>query len=305
MPAMMMPRPVGQPKAGRPATATAEPVLIRWLLIGVCVVFLSLFLLLPLVAIFVQAFSAGWRVYLHWLTDRNTLAAIRLTLITACIAVPLNAVFAVAAAWCIAKFEFLGKSLLVTLIELPLAIPPAIAGLIFILLFGHAGGGLGPWLNEHHVNMLFAVPGIIVVTIFVTVPYVACALIPLMQAQGSDEEQAARASGASGWQIFSRITLPNIKWGLLYGVTMCNARAMGEYGAVALVSGNVVGLTNTMPLHVQFLYDGAGNNHVAAAFAVASLLAFLALVTLLLKSLIERETASTTLPVDELPFGEP
>ena len=304
MPGIITPRLVGKPKATRPATATAEPAVVRWLLIGTCVVFLSLFLLAPLVAIFVQAFSAGWHVYVRSLADRDALAAIRLTLLTACIVVPLNAVFGVAAAWCIAKFEFVGKSLLITLIELPFAISPVIAGLIFILLFGHHAGWLGNWLGDHNIDIVFAVPGIIVVTIFVTFPFVARELIPLMQAQGSEEEQAARALGANGWQIFWRITLPNIKWGLLYGVILCNARAMGEYGAVAVVSGNQVGLTNTMPLHVQYLYDGFGNNHLAAAFALASLLAFLALVTLMLKSLVEWQAAQTTVPADDLPFGE-
>ena len=300
MPGIITPRLAGQPKATRPATAMAEPAVVRWLLIGVCVVFLGLFLFVPLVAVFVQAFSSGWHVYVRSLADRDALAAIRLTLLTACIVVPLNALFGVAAAWCIAKFEFVGKSLLVTLIELPFAISPVIAGLIFVLLFGHHAGWLGNWLGDHNIDIVYAVPGIIVVTIFVTFPFVARELIPLMQAQGSEEEQAARALGANGWQIFWRITLPNIKWGLLYGVILCNARAMGEYGAVAVVSG----FQFTMPLRVKSLYDGYGIHSAAAAFALASLLAFLALVTLVLKNLIEWQTAQKAVPADDLPFGE-
>ena len=304
MPGMVSGRLTGSPHAARMASATTEPRFVRWLLIAVCVTFLTLFLFLPLVAVFVQAFSSGWRVYVQSLGDHDALAAIRLTLFTAAIVVPLNAVFGVTAAWCVAKFEFYGKSLLVTLIELPFAVSPVIAGMIFILLFGHQGGWFGPWLSSHQIDIVFAVPGIVVVTLFVTFPFVARELIPLMQAQGSEEEQAARALGANGLQIFWRVTLPNIKWGLLYGVILCNARAMGEYGAVAVVSGNQVGLTNTMPLQVQYLYEGFGDQHFAAAFAVASLLAFLALVTLTLKSLVEWQTARQAIPDEEMPFGE-
>jgi len=283
--------------------ATTEPLVMRVALIGVAVVFLGLFLVLPLGTVFAQAFARGWHVYVTALTDRDALAAMRLTLLTAAVAVPLNVVFGVAAAWCIAKFEFRGKSLLTTLIDLPFAVSPVIAGLIYVLIFGR-NGWLGPWLAEHNLHIIFAVPGVILVTVFVTFPFVARELIPLMQAQGTEEEQAARALGASGWQIFRRVTLPNVKWGLLYGVILCNARAMGEFGAVSVVSGNKVGSTMTMPLHVQFLYEGSSENHLEAAFAVASILALLAIVTLVLKSLVEWHTARQMVPGDDLPFGE-
>jgi sulfate transport system permease protein len=263
--------------------ATAEPALIRWLLIGIALAFLALFLVAPLAAVFTQAFRKGFQAYIAALTEPDALAAIRLTLLVAAIAVPANLVFGVAAAWAIAKFNFRGKAVLITLIDLPFAVSPVIAGLIYVLIFG-LQGWLGPWLRDHDVQIIFAVPGIVLATIFVTFPFVARELIPLMQAQGKEEEEAARVLGASGWQILWRVTLPNVKWGLLYGVILCNARAMGEFGAVSVVSGHVRGLTNTMPLHVEILYN---EYNFAAAFAVASLLACLALVTLVLKSLIE------------------
>jgi sulfate transport system permease protein len=263
--------------------ATAEPAWVRWGLIGVALAFLGLFLLVPLAAVFTEALRRGLAAYVAALTEPDAVAAIQLTLLVAAIAVPANLVFGIAAAWAIAKFEFRGKSVLVTLIDLPFAVSPVISGLVYVLLFG-AQGWLGPWLREHDIQILFAVPGIVLATIFVTFPFVARELIPLMQAQGTDEEEAARVLGASGWQILWRVTLPNVKWGLLYGVILCNARAMGEFGAVSVVSGHVRGLTNTMPLHVEILYN---EYNFAAAFAVASLLACLALVTLLLKSAVE------------------
>jgi sulfate transport system permease protein len=263
--------------------ATAEPALIRWLLIGAALAFLALFLLAPLAAVFTQAFRKGFQAYIAALTEPDALTAIRLTLLVAVIAVPANLVFGVSAAWAIAKFNFRGKAVLITLIDLPFAVSPVIAGLIYVLIFG-LQGWLGPWLRDHDIQIIFAVPGIVLATIFVTFPFVARELIPLMQAQGKEEEEAARVLGASGWQIFWRVTLPNVKWGLLYGVILCNARAMGEFGAVSVVSGHVRGLTNTMPLHVEILYN---EYNFAAAFAVASLLALLALVTLVLKSLVE------------------
>jgi len=263
--------------------ATAEPTLVRWLLIGVALAFLALFLLAPLAAVFTQAFRKGLQAYIAALVEPDALTAIRLTLLVAVIAVPANLVFGVSAAWAIAKFNFRGKAVLITLIDLPFAVSPVIAGLIYVLIFG-LQGWLGPWLRDHDIQIIFAVPGIVLATIFVTFPFVARELIPLMQAQGKEEEEAARVLGASGWQIFWRVTLPNVKWGLLYGVILCNARAMGEFGAVSVVSGHVRGLTNTMPLHVEILYN---EYNFAAAFAVASLLALLALVTLVLKSLVE------------------
>ncbi|MET3130471.1 sulfate transport system permease protein [Oxalobacteraceae bacterium GrIS 1.11] len=262
--------------------AALEPFWVRPLLIAVALAFLSVFLFAPLVAVFAEAFKKGWQAYLAAITDPDALSAIRLTLITAAIAVPLNLVFGVAASWCIAKFSFRGKSLLLTLIDLPFSVSPVISGLIYVLMFG-AQGWFGPWLQEHDIKILFAVPGIVLATIFVTFPFVARELIPLMQAQGSEEEEAALVLGASGWNTFYRVTLPNIKWGLLYGVILCNARAMGEFGAVSVVSGHIRGETNTMPLQVEILYN---EYNFAAAFAVASLLALLALVTLALKSFI-------------------
>lgn len=273
---------VGQ-TADRRNGATTEPVLIRFLLVGVALLFIGLFLIAPLAAVFAQAFGEGVAVYWASLRDADTLASIRLTLLTAAIAVPLNLVFGVAASWTIAKFEFLGKSLLTTLIDLPFAVSPVISGLIYVLLFG-LHGYLGPWLAAHNIEIIFAVPGIVLATVFVTFPFVARELIPLMQAQGTEEEEAALSLGAGGWQTFFRVTLPNIKWGLLYGVILCNARAMGEFGAVSVISGHIRGLTNTMPLHVEILYN---EYNFVGAFAVASLLTVVALITLVLKSFAE------------------
>jgi sulfate transport system permease protein len=264
------------------APKTLEPAWVRIALIAVALTFLTLFLFVPLVAVFVEAFKKGWEAYVAAIIEDDAISAIKLTLITAAIAVPLNLVFGIAASWCIAKFEFRGKSILLTLIDLPFSVSPVISGLIYVLLFG-AQGWLGPWLMEHDIKILFAVPGIVLATIFVTFPFVARELIPLMQAQGSEEEEAAIVLGASGWDTFRRVTLPNIKWGLLYGVILCNARAMGEFGAVSVVSGHIRGETNTMPLQVEILYN---EYNFSAAFAVASLLALLALVTLALKSFI-------------------
>ncbi|NUT60817.1 sulfate ABC transporter permease subunit CysW [Herbaspirillum sp. C9C3] len=263
--------------------ATTEPFWVRALLIGIALVFLTLFLFVPLVAVFYEALRKGWDVYVASITEADAWSAIKLTLITAAIAVPLNLVFGVAAAWAIAKFEFRGKNVLLTLIDLPFSVSPVISGLIYVLLFG-LQGYLGPWLREHDIKILFAVPGIVLATLFVTFPFVARELIPLMQSQGSEEEEAALVLGASGWRTFWHVTLPNIKWGLLYGVILCNARAMGEFGAVSVVSGHIRGETNTIPLQVEILYN---EFNITGAFAVASLLAFLALVTLVIKSVIE------------------
>ena len=274
--------------------ATSEPAWIRWTLISVALVFLSLFLFIPLAAVFTEALRKGFDVYIAALVEPDALSSIKLTLIAAAIAVPLNLVFGLAAAWSIAKFDFKGKSLLVTLIDLPFAVSPVIAGLIYVLIFG-LQGWFGGWLSDHNYKVIFAIPGIVLATIFVTFPFIARELIPLMQAQGKEEEEAALVLGASGWKMFWRVTLPNIKWGLLYGVILCNARAMGEFGAVSVVSGHIRGLTNTMPLHVEILYN---EYNYAAAFAVASLLAFLALVTLALKTFIEWQ--STRLAAQEV-----
>ncbi|EIJ46854.1 sulfate ABC transporter permease [Herbaspirillum sp. GW103] len=263
--------------------ATTEPFWVRALLIGIALVFLTLFLFVPLVAVFYEALRKGWDVYVASITEADAWSAIKLTLITAAIAVPLNLVFGVAAAWAIAKFEFRGKNVLLTLIDLPFSVSPVISGLIYVLLFG-LQGYLGPWLREHDIKILFAVPGIVLATLFVTFPFVARELIPLMQSQGSEEEEAALVLGASGWRTFWHVTLPNIKWGLLYGVILCNARAMGEFGAVSVVSGHIRGETNTIPLQVEILYN---EFNITGAFAVASLLAFLALATLVIKSVIE------------------
>ncbi|MBY0238045.1 MAG: sulfate ABC transporter permease subunit CysW [Burkholderiaceae bacterium] len=275
------PAPVRRGELSQP-TNVLEPTWVKVALITVALTFLTLFLFVPLVAVFVEALKKGWELYFSAIREDDAIAAIKLTLITAAIAVPLNLIFGVAASWCIAKFEFRGKSLLLTLIDLPFSVSPVISGLIYVLLFG-AQGWFGPWLQEHDIKILFAVPGIVLATIFVTFPFVARELIPLMQAQGSEEEEAAIVLGASGWQTFFRVTLPNIKWGLLYGVILCNARAMGEFGAVSVVSGHIRGETNTVPLQVEILYN---EYNFAAAFAVASLLALLALVTLALKSFI-------------------
>ena len=275
----------------RPATtapravtrATGESRLVRWGLIAVALIFLALTLMLPLALVFHQALSKGLTAYWAAVTEPDALSAARLTLLTASIAVPVNLAFGVAAAWCVSKFDFPGKNLLVTLIDLPFAVSPVISGMIFVLLFG-AHGWWGPWLADHDIKIIFAVPGIVLATTFVTAPFVARELIPLMQAQGTDAEEAAMVLGASGWQTFRRVTLPNIKWGLLYGLILCNARAMGEFGAVSVVSGHIRGETNTLPLHVEILYNEYA---FAASFAVASVLTLLALVTLALKTLVE------------------
>ena len=269
--------------------ALTEPPLVRGALLAVALVFLAIFLVMPLVAVFAQALEKGFGAYLTALREPDAWAAIRLTLLTAAIAVPLNLAFGLAASWAIAKFEFPGKGTLLTLIDLPLAVSPVISGMIFVLLFGRQGL-LGPFLGAHDVKVIFAVPGIVLATVFVTFPFVARELIPVMQALGNEEEEAARVLGAGGWQIFFRVTLPNVKWGVLYGVILCNARAMGEFGAVSVVSGHIRGLTNTIPLHVEILYN---EYNFQAAFAVASLLAFLALVTLLAKSVVEWRSRQT------------
>ncbi len=262
---------------------TYESTWVRWLLTGLALAFLLLFLFLPLLAVFTEAFRKGVQVYLASFHDADALSAIKLTLITAAIAVPLNLVFGLSAAWCIGKFSFPGRSLLITFIDLPFAVSPVVSGLIYVLLFG-AQGWFGPWLFEHDVKIIFAVPGIVLATIFVTFPFVAREVIPLMQAQGSSEEQAAVSLGATGWQAFWHVTLPNVKWAVLYGVILCNARAMGEFGAVSVVSGHIRGETNTLPLHVEILYN---EYNFVAAFACASLLALLALITIVLKSIVE------------------
>ena len=263
--------------------STTEAPWVRYTLIGVALTFVILFLILPLAAVFTEALRKGFGAYLAALKEPDAWSAIKLTLITAAIAVPLNLVFGVSAAWAIAKYEFWGKSFLTTLIDLPFSVSPVVAGLIYVLIFG-AQGWFGPWLQAHDIKIIFAVPGIVLATVFVTFPFIARELIPLMQAQGNDEEQAAIVLGATGWQTFWYVTLPNIKWGLIYGVILCNARAMGEFGAVSVVSGHIRGQTNTLPLHVEILYN---EYQSVAAFAVASLLAILALVTLVIKSVAE------------------
>ena len=265
----------------RPATADAP--FVRRILIGVALLFLAAFLLLPLLIIFTEAFTKGTAMYFAALREPDALAAVRLTLLVAAIAVPANTIFGLAAAWAIARFDFRGKTVLTTLIDLPFSVSPVVSGLVYVLLFG-AQGWFGPWLRHHHLQVIFAVPGIVLATIFVTFPFVARELIPLLEAQGRDQEHAALSLGASGWQTFWRVTLPNAKWGLLYGIILCNARAMGEFGAVSVVSGHIRGQTNTMPLHVEILYN---EYNFVGAFAVASVLALLALVTLALKSFIE------------------
>jgi len=263
--------------------AQTEPAAVRWLLIAIALIFLTLFLALPLAAVFSQAFEKGLTVYLEAIREPDTLSSIKLTLITAAVCVPLNLFFGVTAAWAIAKFSFPGKNLLITLIDLPFSVSPVISGLIYVLIFG-LQGWIGPWLQDHDIKIVFAVPGIILATIFVTFPFVARELIPLMEAQGKEEEEAAMVLGATGLQTFFMVTLPNVKWGIIYGVILCNARAMGEFGAVSVVSGHIRGMTNTVPLHVEILYN---EYNYTAAFAVASLLAFLALITLLIKSVAE------------------
>jgi len=263
--------------------SASEPAWVRALLIGIALAFLAIFLFVPLAFVFAQALKKGLGVYIGALTDPDAVAAMQLTLVTAAIAVPLNLVFGVAAAWAIAKFDFPGKNALTTLIDLPFSVSPVIAGLIYVLIFG-LQGWFGGWLADHDLKVIFAVPGIVLATVFVTFPFVARELIPLMQAQGIEQEEAATVLGARGWQTFWRITLPNVKWGLLYGVILCNARAMGEFGAVSVVSGHIRGATNTLPLHVEILYNEFNS---VAAFAVASLLALLAIFTLVLKAFIE------------------
>jgi len=279
--------------AGRLRTARAttargltEPAPVRWLLTAVALGFLGLFLVVPLAAVFVEAFGKGLNAYLSAVSEPDAYAALKLTLIAAGIAVPLNMLFGLCAAWAIGKFDFRGKNLLTTLIDLPFAVSPVISGMVFVLMFGRQGV-FGPWLSAHDIKIIFAVPGIVLATLFVSFPFVAREIIPVMEASGSQEEEAARVLGASGFQTFFRVTLPNIKWGLLYGVILCNARAMGEFGAVSVVSGHIRGLTNTLPLHVEILYN---EYNFQGAFAVASLLAFLALITLLLKVIVERRS---------------
>ena len=271
------------PRRGQAPRGLTEPFWVRLALTAIALAFLFLFLAVPLAAVFAEALAKGWRAYLDAVREPMALSALKLTLITAGIAVPLNLVFGLAAAWCIAKFEFPGKSALTTLIDLPFAVSPVISGMIFILLFGRQSP-LGPWLEAHDLRIVFAVPGLVLATVFVTFPFVARELIPVMQAAGTEEEEAARVLGAGGWQTFFRVTLPAVKWGVLYGVILCNARAMGEFGAVSVVSGHIRGKTNTLPLHVEILYN---EYQFQAAFAVASLLTFLALVTLVAKSFIE------------------
>jgi sulfate transport system permease protein len=271
------------PLAHTPERATSETALTRAVLIAIALLFLAAVLFLPLVTVFMEALRKGWGTLFESFSDPDTLAAVRLTLIVAAIAVPFNAIVGLAASWAIAKFEFKGKNLLLTLIDLPFSISPVISGLVFVLLFG-AQGWLGPWLVAHDIQIIFAVPGIVLATVLVTFPFVARELIPLMQSQGTSEEEAALMLGASGWYTFFKVTLPNVKWALLYGVLLCNARAMGEFGAVSVVSGHIRGLTNTMPLHIEILYN---EYNFVGAFAVASLLACLALFTLLAKSLLE------------------
>ena len=265
------------------STSTTEPGWMRWLLIALALGFLLLNLALPLAAVFFEAFRKGWDAYVAGIIEPDAIAAMKLTLLVAAIAVPVNIVFGISAAWAITKFEFRFKSLLITLIDLPFSVSPVVSGLVYVLVFG-LQGWLGPWLREHDVQIIFAVPGIVLATMFVTFPFVARELIPLMQEQGREDEEAAISLGANGWQTFTRVTLPNIRWGLLYGVLLCNARAMGEFGAVSVVSGHIRGLTNTMPLHIEILYN---EYNFFAAFAVATLLAGLALVTLALKTLLE------------------
>lgn len=282
------------------SAATTESPWVRWLLVAIALTFLALFLVVPLASVFAEALKKGWDLYWEALKESDARAAVRLTLLTAFIAVPVNLVFGVAAAWAISKFDFKGKSVLISLIDLPFSVSPVVAGLIYVLIFG-AQGWIGPWLQAHDIKIIFAVPGIVLATVFVTFPFVARELIPLMEAQGTEEEQAAMVLGASGWQMFWKITLPNIKWGLLYGVILCNARAMGEFGAVSVVSGHIRGLTNTTPLHVEILYN---EYNFVAAFACASILALLALVTLVLKTWVEwqaerQQAADARMAMDE------
>jgi sulfate/thiosulfate transport system permease protein len=284
-PRSLAPRQTGSVKQSQ--RGTEESPVIKWLLIGIAVAFCFVFLLLPLANVFAQALAKGWSFYWGALTHPDSWAAIRLTLLVAVISVPLNVLFGLAAAWAIAKFEFSGKSFLVTLIDLPFSVSPVVAGLMFVVLFG-LQGFFGPWLDAHHIKIIFAVPGIVLATVFVTFPFVARELIPVMQATGSEQEQAALTLGANGWQTFWHVTLPSVKWGLVYGIILCNARAMGEFGAVSLVSGHIVGQTDTMPLRVEQL---SNEFNAPAAFAVASLLALLALLTLGIKTFLEWKQA--------------
>lgn len=279
------------------AMVRTDPPYVRWSLIGICVAFLGLFLLLPLAAVFANALGRGFAAYFQALSDPDALSAIRLTLLTAGIAVPLNLVFGLAAAWTIARFDFVGKRLLITLIDVPFSVSPVISGMVFVLLFG-AQGWFGRWLIDHDIRIVFAVPGLILATTFVTFPYIARELIPSMQSMGSEEEEAALTLGASGWRTFFRITLPNIKWSLLYGVILCNARAMGEFGAVSVVSGHIRGLTDTMPLYIEILYN---DYQFSAAFAVASLLTILAVVTLVAKSIVEWKSEQQQIEIQTSP----
>jgi sulfate/thiosulfate transport system permease protein len=289
-----------RPRALR-SSPTAESAWVKWSLIGLALALVFLFLVLPLAAVFTEAFRKGLPAFWEALQEPDAWSAIRLTLLTAAIAVPMNLVFGVAAAWAIAKYEFRGKAFLTTLVDLPFSVSPVVAGLVYVLMFG-ANGWFGPWLQAHDLKIVFAVPGIVLATVFVTFPFIARELIPLMQAQGTDEEQAAQVLGASGWQTFWHVTLPNIKWGLVYGVILCNARAMGEFGAVSVVSGHIRGQTNTMPLHVEILYN---EYQSVAAFAVASLLALLALVTLAIKTLVEWQFEREQKAAAELPPERP
>lgn len=273
----------GKEKGTTGNNITSEPKWMRWTFISIVLLFIGLFLVLPLIAIFIKAFEKGFDVYIASITDPDALSAIKLTLMIVLIAVPLNTIFGVAAAWAITKFQFKGKNILLTIMDLPFAVSPVIAGLIFILLFS-TNGSLGAWLLNHDIKILFALPGIVLATLFVTLPFVARELIPLMEAQGTAEEEAAITLGASGWQMFLKVTLPNIKWGLLYGVILCNARTIGEFGAVSVVSGHIRGLTNTMPLHIEILYN---EYQFSAAFAVASLMSIIAVITLITKNIID------------------
>ena len=293
------PRGPQRPRGSRHETnpATREPAWLRGTLIGVALAFFGVFLLLPLAVVFTEALAKGWQAYRAALADPDARAAIGLTLAAALVAVPLNLAFGLAAAWAVAKFEFRGKQLLVTLIDLPFSVSPVVAGLAYVLVFG-AQGWLGPWLAGHDIKIIFAVPGILLATLFVTLPFVARELIPLMQEQGRDDEEAALVLGASGWQTFRMVTLPNVKWGLIYGVILCNARAMGEFGAVSVVSGRIRGQTNTMPLHIEILYN---EYNLAAAFSVASLLALLALVTLAIKTVVEHRARHAATPAPSTP----
>jgi sulfate transport system permease protein len=280
---------------GRRSGRLTEPLIVRVLLIAIALGFLFLFLVLPLATVFTEAFASGTAAYLDAIREPDALAALRLTLLAAAIAVPANLVFGVCAGWAIARFQFRGKQLLTTLIDLPFAVSPVISGMVFVLLFGRQGV-LGPWVADHDIKIVFAVPGIVLATIFVSFPFVAREIIPVMEAAGAQEEEAARVLGAGGLQTFFRVTLPNIKWGLLYGVILCNARAMGEFGAVSVVSGKIRGVTNTLPLHVEILYNEYA---FQAAFAVSSLLAFLAIVTLIVKTVVERRMGAAVEAVPE------